>query len=92
MEQVVGRNVVERASGNVGGPVQKVHTSEIMKSFRCKEDFIKILTIEGKYLAAVIYLSAASGSLLFLQGNTTFHQAQSAPLNSSEISAVARRR
>jgi hypothetical protein len=30
--------------------VHKVHTSEILKAFRSKEDFIKILSIEGKLL------------------------------------------
>lgn len=45
LHQTVGRQVI----GSTANDVRKVHVSEIMKQFKCKDDFIKILSIEGQY-------------------------------------------
>jgi hypothetical protein len=44
LERAIGRDRI----GGEGMQVTRVQTSEIMKAFRNKSDFIRILTIEGK--------------------------------------------
>jgi hypothetical protein len=65
LEQYVGRKVVESVSGNRDGPLHNVPVSDIMKSFRCKDDFIRILTIDGTFKRSIL-LNTHLFCLLFL--------------------------
>ena len=64
LERTVGRHVVTSVTGNVNGPVHRYLASDIMKAFRCKEDFIKILTMEGRLVGCLVSISHSSSFYL----------------------------